>query len=339
MEALIEMSGLSYYMAYSTTVKLTAELILEKLSEYQIFQYYLGINPDLSKSFLSPFRVDNTPGCKFYISGNTNRLKFKDYAGRIDEDCFGIVSILNNCNYPQSLEKIASDFKLYNYSNTLPGPFISKSPTLIQEKKTFFIKRRNWNKIDADFWKPYLIDSKTLKDYNTYAVHAVWLKEGAPYYIYSEDDPCYCYGFRDGCKLYFPYRKKGSRKEGYPRFLTNSREAQGISFLQEGGDYCIITKSYKDVICMSRFGIPAIAPHGETTRLTNEEYNYIAARFNKIYSLYDYDDAGRIGSERLEREYNIEPLFIKDEIAKDFSDYVKEYGYHSTIDMFNELIL
>ena len=57
---------------------LTTENILNKISDYQIFSYYLGSNFTINKVFSSPFRTDRTPSfCILYIPGRyrTSRIR------------------------------------------------------------------------------------------------------------------------------------------------------------------------------------------------------------------------------------------------------------------------
>ena len=61
---------------------------------------------------------------------------------------------------------------------------------------------------------------------------------------------------------------------------------------KEGGDYLVITKSLKDVMCLYEFGIPAIAPCSENLFLTENQYEKIKRKFKRIYVLYDNDKPG-----------------------------------------------
>lgn len=61
---------------------------------------------------------------------------------------------------------------------------------------------------------------------------------------------------------------------------------------KEGGDYIVITKSLKDVMCLYEFGIPAIAPCSENLFLTESQYEKIKKKFKRILVLYDNDRPG-----------------------------------------------
>jgi len=61
---------------------------------------------------------------------------------------------------------------------------------------------------------------------------------------------------------------------------------------KEGGEYIVITKSLKDVMCLYEFGIPAIAPCSENLFLTESQYEKIKKKFKRILVLYDNDRPG-----------------------------------------------
>lgn len=332
-----------YLMAYGTTT-LTANAILSKLSEEQLIEYYLGIAVNYSKLFTNPLRGDDeTPGCKFYISKTTGKIKFKDFAEGWDEDCFGIIMRKFSCNFPKALEIVAGDFRLFGYDNNNGStPSIITNSNNVRkprERSKITIRPRNWNKVDANFWKSFYLDSIDLKEANVVAVQLAWLNTGDGdrlVYEYKASDPCYAYIFPDKTvKLYFPFREEG-------RFLGNSQYIQGYNLLPKEGDHCILTKSYKDVLCMKKFKINSCAPQAESIIVKPELISELRQRFTNLYSLYDWDRAGIRGALRMEKEYGIPPLFFTrtgpvkvqyNFISKDFSDNLKQFGILDMIDI------
>lgn len=326
-------------MGYAQSVYITKDKILNEISESQIFEYYLGIVPDLNKLYKNPLRNDENPGCKFYI-GTSNKLRFRDYATGFDEDFVGVVMTLNKCNYPTALETIAQDFGLFGQSRLrkVSVPKIDDSYIKKEKSKTKFrIRPRKWNRSDATYWSKYYITSKILSLFNVIAVDVAWY-EGFedPFYIHTANDPCYCYIFPDKTiKLYFPFRKEG-------RFRTNSSYIQGYNMLPEKGEVCVITKSYKDVICLYMFDIPAVAPQAESNVLKFELIKELRERFTDIFTLFDWDRAGIRAGIRAREDYGVQPLFLTrrgpvkvriDYGDKDISDNIAKYGYWDMIDI------
>lgn len=107
--------------------------------------------------------------------------------------------------------------------------------------------------------------------------------------------------------------------------------------LPESGDYLVITKSLKDVMCLYEFGIPAIAPCSENLFLTEAQYNRLKIRFKEIYLLYDNDIAGIHATNKIRKQFpDIKYLLLNRNDAKDFSDYRKAYGYKKTLELVNK---
>jgi hypothetical protein len=341
-------------MSYDAVSKLTKELILQKISEEQIFEQYLGITPDLNKTYTNPLRKDHDPGCRFYYSSQTNKLRFRDYAEGWDGDCFDVVIRRFGCIYPKALEIVATEFSLYGYgnrksnSNNTTNTNRSDSRNLLssldQRKTTIKVNKKPWNHEDAKYWKTQGFNSQFLDECKVYSVFKAWInyndgRGDLDLYIYRPGDPCYAYLFPDKTiKLYFPFRKSS-------RFITNSSYLQGYNLLPDKGDHLVITKSYKDVIAMKMFGINAVAPQAESSIPKGEQMLELSNRFDTIFSLYDWDRAGIRGTRRMLNEYPyINPLFFTkkglvkikyDFTVKDFTENLTKYGIQDTIDIIN----
>lgn len=106
----------------------------------------------------------------------------------------------------------------------------------------------------------------------------------------------------------------------------------------EGGDYVVVTKALKDVMCLYEFGIPAIAPCSENLFLTEAQYNKLKSKFKRVYLLYDLDHAGIAASKKIKKEFpDIQVLLCPRELGyKDFSDLRKGMGYAKTLELVNK---
>ncbi len=106
---------------------------------------------------------------------------------------------------------------------------------------------------------------------------------------------------------------------------------------KDGGDYLVITKSLKDVMCLYEFGIPAIAPCSENLFLTEAQYNKVKSKFKNIYLLYDNDLPGVRATNKIHKQYpELKCLLLNRNDAKDFSDYRKKFGYAKTLELVNK---
>ena len=105
----------------------------------------------------------------------------------------------------------------------------------------------------------------------------------------------------------------------------------------------MITKSLKDIMVLSLFGIASIAPHGEGTLLPQKAVDEAKKRFKRLVMLYDYDDGGLAGVQKMEKEYNIPYKFIPKHYlelynVKDISDHIKAFGKDATHKLIKELL-
>ncbi len=319
------------------------EYILNRITEEDIFHKYLGIYPNLEDYFTNPLRADTHADCKFYRDKATPpRLKFKDFAGGVNWDCFNAVMAVEGDvkNFYDAMRRVARDFNLYgseiNYDVIAD---FEKKTSVKRSQSVIRVKRRDWHKGDLDWWSNEMIKSQEALDYFAVKpVDVVWLGEDI-IYQYSKHDPCYVFWFGNhDYKLYFPLRTRG-------RFLqTRGDLLQGYMQLPERGDILVITKSYKDVICMRTFGIYAVAPMSEANLITVEQFEDLNNRFFHIFSLMDRDRTGMRMAQQLRRVYGIQPLlfeskntlFRRPDEPKDFVDNTKYYNTGYMLDLIEE---
>lgn len=316
---------------------ITKEYILSKISQEEIFEKYLNITVQTDSLFTSPLRKDNSPTCGFSYNIN-GKLRMRDFSGHFHGDCFDAVGRKLNIDantkigFNVILDNIARTFNLHKYAE---GNYQTESPIILDEeyfkkvrvRSTIKVKIKQWDKYDLAYWKRFNIDLRILTFFNVYPVEKAWLNEETNY-TYRINDPCYAYHFGQGeWKLYFPTRRN-------LRFITNSSSLQGKSKLT-CGKACVITKSYKDVMAFKNFGIDAVAPSSEVNLISKEDYIFIKQRYNFVFSLMDYDNTGIRMSRKLEKVYNIRPLYFTDKIwnrkkgiggTKDLTDYIAKFG-------------
>jgi hypothetical protein len=314
----------------------TKDFILSNLTEEDIFHRYLGIVPKLNEFYTNPVREDHQPDCRFYRSKNTGMLKFKDFAMKWDWDCFNVVQFRYNCSFKKALIIIAKDFGLFKgvADKELAGMYIPDKvrPKVIVEYR---VKRGEFRKSDYDFWNRFGIDDITLKKYNVLPAKKVWMIRNGIQELastYSRQQPCYMYHFGGyNYKFYYPTRT-------FARFIhANVNIIQGYQQLPAEGEYLVITKSLKDVMCMDGFGIPAIAPMSETiTDAIDAKMPELRKRFKRIFVLMDWDRTGQVYSLHMRKVWNAEILSFKSRQPKDFSDHYEEYGMQYMIDLIED---
>lgn len=304
-------------MDFGILPKLTKDYILSKITQEQIFEYYLNVPVDTSGLIKIPrvLRIDNNPTGSFYYNMH-NKLRFRDMAGGFWGDCFDLVAYLsqvdatNKKGFITVLERIAKDFKIHAYENGVfkSLPFeMTNNVVKTKTKKLIDIRPRDFTVNDAKFWLQGNVGRKGIDKFYVKACEYIWLNNELVY-TNNPFDPAYAYYFgtdAQGIKnfrIYFPFRKDY-------RFMSNCSPLQGYKQLEP--DYIgLITKSYKDVISLNSFSIQSVAPSSESVLMSRAEWNSIKYTCSHWFSLMDYDIAGIKMMYKLRKEYNIPPLYF-----------------------------
>lgn len=295
---------------------LTKDYILSKITQEQIFEYYLGIKVETEVLLTTPSVIrpkDSNPTFSFKYSEN-GKLRARDWAGYFWGDCFDIVAFVLRLNASDKksfnviLDRIARDFRLHKYSDkqhieTGSTYDVKEVIKKYKGKVSIQFQPRDWSKeIDGKFWLAGNINRKLLDEGRVYPCYYIWLNNNLNY-TYNPKDPAYAYVFTpNDIRIYFPNRKNY-------RFLSNTSYLQGVDLLQPS-KFGIITKSYKDVLALKSFKIQSVAPSSETTLITPQEWGKIQLYCDHWFSLMDFDKTGIIMARKLRDKYNIRPLFF-----------------------------
>ena len=331
------------------SANLSKDYILSKISEYDIFTRYCRNFEEINVDFCSELRVDKRPGCRIFISNVNNTLLYRDFAEDLTLDCFRYVMEKFKCNYFDALKIIANDFGIMNIKITTDSKLLTSNDEIILNKpiinsRSYInIVSQAFNIYDFDYWNQYYIELELLQEYNVFSAKYVHLttKSNKKYtFEYKKNNPCYAYKFiEEGeiyYKVYWPYSPEKKRK-----WLFNGKETniEGYDQLNLNGDLLIITKSLKDVMVLRTLGYDAISLQGEVNKLHKDMYYKLSKRFDRIVSLYDNDEEGIKGANKLKINYNIKPMFIPYESGcKDISDYIKKYGIKDSKELMKRLL-
>lgn len=284
---------------------ISKELILDYLTQEQIFELVFGFIPKEFDYVRSPFRKDRTPGCYFEYTVD-GRLRFKDFGNPStvmgirmrNIDCFDAVRIFFSIpNFYQGLEFI--------FNHLIKGKDIiatKKVEAQIErsEKKQVKIlaESREFRLIDYNFWNPYEFKKEHLLEDKVFPVskyHLLNSKAGS--YSSVVYDACYMFtDFPEGRKkLYFPHREKSRR------FISTCtrNDIGGTRSLVTYGRTLIITKSYKDWRVLKNNGKHAIWFQNEGMVPDLDELIMLVKRFKKIIVWFDNDEAGITASQNI----------------------------------------
>ena len=306
---------------------LHSDVILSKITEYDIFVYYCPNFKELGKKFISDLREDKSPTVS--IIPYNGKLLYKDFGSPEHTfDCFNYVKYKYNCSFLSALRIIDCDFNLRLSSKQevikftmgcmayrQENPKFKKIPVIIKKRK------RQWNKQDANFWSKYLVSKKTLTIFAVEPISHFWVNNNR----FTCKSISYAFKFKNRYKIYSPYEEKN-------KWLSNTKktDVQGYDQLPLKGDRLIITSSLKDVMCLYVAGYNAIALQSEMQVPDEKLISELKSRFNTIEILYDndFDKANNPGQEMANKIcdlYGFKNICLPNKFkSKDPSDLIKK---------------
>lgn len=310
-------------MVYDTTkvkpeFNLTLDYILSKVTEYDIYEAYIG-KFKIGMIYNSPFRKDRNPSFGCYYSRSSKQLMFKDHGTGECGNVIKFVSLFTGItNYADILKDIVSRLKITNDTK-----LVSSKQNITPTETVIGVVRQDFTKTDTDYWSQFNISLQTLKKFGVSSIK-YYLCNGIVKGIYKDDNPMYAYKVYNHFKIYRPLGDK------YTKWRNNLTELdiQGYKQLPKEGDVLFITKSMKDVMCFYEMGIPAISPSSESTFIPNKVLEQLKKRFKRIIILFDRDPAGIKYSRKMSKQTGLEAMFIHKKFkAKDISDAIKLNGF------------
>ncbi len=320
---------------------LHTDVILSKITEYDIFRYYCPNFKILGKKFKSDLRQDNSPTVS--IIPYNGKLLYKDF-GSPDHtfDCFNYVKFKYNCDFYSALNIIDSDFNL-NLSSKKAGIKFTmglmayrqnKTPDYIKPEVLLRKRRRPWTRGDANFWKKYFVSKKILTMFGVEPISHFWVNSNR----FSCKSITYAFRFKNRYKIYSPYEEQN-------KWLSNTKktDVQGYNQLPYKGERLIITSSLKDVMCLYAAGYHAIALQSEMQIPSAKLVDELKERFSQIDILYDNDfdkvtNPGQAMAKKICDLYGFTNICIPDYYqSKDPSDLVsKTCGFNELKNILND---
>lgn len=321
---------------YDNSKQITKEYLLTKVGEVAIFCKYLNLSSIREEELIcNPLRNDKNPTASF--KWVNDRIQFRDWSETFSRDCFNVAQLVTRKRtFYDTLIQIAIDFHLIGGKQYADKGFVpinvddnlKEVRREVGEKKKISVITKDFHAVELNYWKQFSITKEDLKKFNIFSIAQAYVDDRLTY-TWRKNDFGFAYYFgEENFKLYFPLREKG-------RFIHNNASVlQGWNQLPETGNHCLITKSYKDVIALSKFGIISLAPTSETMPITQELYEDLKRRFGKVFILYDNDWRGKRAVVKILKQFpDIIPLLFPKEEPKDFTDNIKIYGINDMAEM------
>lgn len=324
------------------TLSLTKENVLGKVSEEDIFAYYIRSFTELGKPFCSELREDSKPSCSVYYSVSANRVLYRDFAKNLNIDCFSYIQLKYKCTFVEALNIINNDlnlklgFRAKRIENMMPiMPIRESSAPKEKQYSRIEVGIREWNdSSDKEYWEQYGITAKTLNQFGVFPLTWFAINEICIYESRDGSNPIYGYHFGGGkWKIYRP--KSVSKWFGN----CSNDIVQGYKQLPEEGRLLIITKSLKDVMALKVAGYDAIAPQSETSLLRKSLVEDLLKKWRYIVMLFDSDETGISQSELYYKLYKIPSISLPSNAkGKDYTDIVKNHGIDYAEKWLNKMI-
>lgn len=312
--------------------KLTIEAILDRISEYDVFRWYM---PDkswkINQVTYSPFRQERNPS--FLIGNKFGRLSFIDFADTNRRgDCFTFVKMLYNLQTMDDvLRMIDRDFNM-GIANGSPTheykKIVSeyKQPEDLGKRYSMIqVKTRKFTQEELAYWNLYHQDIKDLRDNNIYSVDKVFLNKQL--FPMKETELKFGYFYEGHWKIYRPFAEKKYKwmPNNVPitmmdglKDIRNCR----IAFINKSKkDYMVMKKLYPHCCAVQNEGIGCFSP---------ENVQYLKDNSDVQILSFDADITGVQNSQQITKLFDFEYMNVPrpylQEGIKDWADLSRKYG-------------
>ena len=319
---------------------LTEDLILSKISDEEIYKFYIG-DFYIGTPMTSPLKEkDDNPSFsifKPYGIKNNGRLLFKDFSMNLSGDVFFFVALLKKTSRQNALHIIDCDFKLKlngsKYNQQIEN-FVR-----IPDKQDLHISIfcSEFTNSGLEYWNNHGISLITLNKYNVRQISGFKVNQ---IYYDAQDRDYFAWSISDRFKILrlgVPKNKKWRNNflpfhvEGYTQIEKD------VDKLPKKGEKFIITKALKEVMFIDEhYKIASCAATSESRLLPEKLMKVILERFDKVYLLSDNDDTGHKLDVKYQEKYSTIKI-IKSPCYKNITDWFLEEPCMETIDEIKKL--
>jgi DNA primase len=321
---------------------LRPERLLEKISEYDIFRYYMPrSNWQLNVVTLSPFRNERNPS--FIIGDKHGRLTFIDFGDTSKRgSCFDFVRMLFNINLDEALKMIDRDLGLGMTRSTNTEEYkriISEYKQPIKMSKTYTniqVTVKRFTNEELAYWAQYHISEDELKANNVYSISKVYLNKQL--FPAPLDELRFGYLYDDRWKIYRPHAKD-KRSKWVPNNVPITA-MDGKEDIKQC-DVAFINKSKKDYMVMKKIFPCSCAVQNEGLGcFSPENVEYIKSNSASQILSFDSDITGVENSQQITQMFDFDycnvPKKYLTEGIKDWADLAKAHGMKAIEDYLKE---
>jgi len=315
-------------------VRLTPQAVLQKISEYDIFRWYMPEKGwKINQATFSPFRHENNPS--FMIGNRKGFLSFIDFADTSKRgDCFTFVKMLHNLsNMDDVLRMIDRDFGLGFLPNTATGEYKVitkeyKQPEDVGKRYSVIqVITRKFTQEELSYWNDYHQSLDDLRANNVYAIKKLYFNKQL--FPLKDTELRFGYLYDGHWKIYRPFADKKSKWVPNNVPITAMDGKENIVNCK----IAFINKSKKDYMVMKKVFPCSCAVQNEGLGcFSDKNVEYLKANSDRQILSFDSDETGVHNSKQITELFNFEytnvPRRYLSEGIKDWADLVKAYGYY-----------
>jgi len=313
-------------------VPLLAESILDKISEYDIFMYYMPTKSwKLNIVTFSPFRQERNPS--FIIGNKHGRLSYIDFADTSKRgDCFNFVRQLHNlASLKDVLMMIDRDFGLGIRSGHSTEQYkvitsAYKQPEDLGKRYSLIqVITRKFTQEELAYWNQYHQDVEDLKRNQIYSIKTLYYNKDR--FPLKDTELRFGYFYDGHWKIYRPFADKKSKwvPNNVPITAMDGKEDIvncELAFINKSKkDYMVMKKVFPCCCAVQNEGVGCFSP---------ENVEYIKANSDKQVLSFDSDVTGVKNSQQITKLFNfgyinVPKRYLKEGI-KDWADLAKAHG-------------
>jgi hypothetical protein len=326
---------------YADDVNFTTQQILEYVKQEDIFSFVFNDTIDINSKYISPFREDKTRGCWFEWYDGT--LLFMDFGDKIrHRSCFRAVMDKYNVDMSNALKIISNQFNLTSTTVKI-SPVKKYSANVITTKQSVNIDftNRSFEKKDISYWSQFLITKDNLIEDDVHPVLRFVIDSKGSKKVITPYNICYSYPFNEKVKLYMPLNESDFK------WITNTDENDvgNLHKIDSFGKKLIITKSYKDHRVLKNLGYNNVVWFQNEACVPNRRIcTDLISRFKNIHILYDNDQQGFTGSNKIVSLFNsvrnnsTKALFLPKEFNwKDPAEFIRKEGKETLLQVLKQI--
>lgn len=313
-------------------VLLTPDTVLSRISEYDIFRFYMPNKSwKINISTLSPFRDEKNPS--FLISNRHGNLSYIDFTDtNLRGNCFTFVKQLYNLSsLDDVLKLIDRDFSLGISKGVLTDEFkkITKEYKQPEESGKRYsliqVQTQKFNNEELKYWNAYHQNIEDLRNNNVYAIRKVYLNKKL--FSFPDNELKFGYYYDGYWKIYRPFADKKHKWMPNNVPITSMDGKLDIT----NCDVAFINKSKKDYMVIKKIFPCTCAVQNEGVACFSEEnVKYLKTNSKKQILSFDSDVTGVVNSQQITKLFDFDycnvPRKYLSEGIKDWADLARIKG-------------